>query len=43
MEQETPVPKGFDQHEIIAIINQIITSEKSRSHRICRGQPFIRF
>ena len=24
----TPVPKGFDQHEIIAIINQIIQTKK---------------
>jgi len=24
----TPVPKGFDQYEIIAIINQIIESKK---------------
>jgi arginase len=24
----TPVPKGFDQHEVIAIINQIIKSRK---------------
>ena len=24
----TPVPKGFDQYEVIAIINQIIESKK---------------
>jgi hypothetical protein len=36
--EPVPVPKGFDQYEIIAIINQIIETKKSGLYRIRGGK-----
>jgi arginase len=35
----TPVPKGFDQHEVIAIINQIIKSRKVICFEVVEVNP----
>ena len=39
----TPVPKGFDQHEIIAIINQLIESKKVASVEFVEVNPLLDF
>lgn len=39
----TPVPKGFDQYEIIAIINQLIASEKVASVEFVEVNPLLDF
>lgn len=39
----TPVPKGFDQHEIIAIINQLIASKKVVSVEFVEVNPLLDF
>jgi len=39
----TPVPKGFDQHEIIAIINQLIASKKVASVEFVEVNPLLDF
>ncbi|MDC3387920.1 arginase [Flavobacteriaceae bacterium] len=37
----TPVPKGFDQHEIIAIINQLIASKKVSCLELVEVNPLL--
>jgi arginase len=37
----TPVPKGFDQHEVIAIINQIIKSKKVVCIEVVEVNPLL--
>jgi arginase len=37
----TPVPKGFDQHEVIAIINQIIKSRKVICFEVVEVNPLL--
>jgi arginase len=37
----TPVPKGFDQHEVIAIINQIIKSKKVICFEVVEVNPLL--
>jgi arginase len=37
----TPVPKGFDQHEVIAIINQIIASKKVVCLEVVEVNPLL--
>ncbi|NQY04910.1 MAG: arginase [Flavobacteriaceae bacterium] len=39
----TPVPKGFDQHEIIAIINQLLVSEKVACVEFVEVNPLLDF
>ena len=39
----TPVPKGFDQHEIIAIINKIMASGKVASVEFVEVNPLLDF
>jgi len=39
----TPVPKGFDQHEIVAIINQLIASNKVASVEFVEVNPLLDF
>jgi arginase len=39
----TPVPKGFDQHEIVAIINQLIVSKKVVSVEFVEVNPLLDF
>ena len=39
----TPVPKGFDQHEIIAIINQLIESKKVAAVEFVEVNPLLDF
>jgi len=39
----TPVPKGFDQHEIVAIINQLIASKKVASVEFVEVNPLLDF
>ncbi|MFD0964929.1 arginase [Pseudofulvibacter geojedonensis] len=39
----TPVPKGFDQHEIIAIINQLLASKKVASVEFVEVNPLLDF
>jgi len=39
----TPVPKGFDQHEIVAIINQLIESKKVASVEFVEVNPLLDF
>jgi len=39
----TPVPKGFDQHEIIAIINQITASQKVAALEFVEVNPLLDF
>ena len=39
----TPVPKGFDQHEIIAIINKIVASGKVASVEFVEVNPLLDF
>lgn len=39
----TPVPKGFDQHEIIAIISQLIASKKVASVEFVEVNPLLDF
>lgn len=39
----TPVPKGFDQYEIIAIINQIINSKKVAAVEFVEVNPLLDF
>ena len=39
----TPVPKGFDQHEIVAIINQLIASKKVASIEFVEVNPLLDF
>ncbi len=39
----TPVPKGFDQHEIIAIINQITASQKVAAIEFVEVNPLLDF
>jgi arginase len=36
-----PVPKGFDQHEVIAIINQIIKSRKVICFEVVEVNPLL--
>jgi arginase len=37
----TPVPRGFDQHEVIAIINQIIASKKVVCLEVVEVNPLL--
>ena len=37
----TPVPKGFDQYEIIAIINQLIASKKVSCLELVEVNPLL--
>jgi arginase len=39
----TPVPKGFDQHEVIAIINQLIASKKVSCLELVEVNPLLDF
>jgi len=39
----TPVPKGFDQHEIVAIINQLVASKKVASVEFVEVNPLLDF
>lgn len=39
----TPVPKGFDQHEIIEIINQLLSSKKVASVEFVEVNPLLDF
>jgi len=39
----TPVPKGFDQYEIVAIINQLIASKKVASVEFVEVNPLLDF
>ena len=39
----TPVPKGFDQHEIIAIISQIVRSKKVAAVEFVEVNPLLDF
>ena len=37
----TPVPRGFDQHEVIAIIRQLIASRKVACFEVCEVNPLL--